>query len=73
MERNIKSKSIQIIKTLYTSLLPKNLTDDKYNNQNSSINSTFRSSIKKVLKTAEQMHSTGDPTISKEEKNKTFN
>ncbi len=37
------------------------------------MNSISRSFIGKTLKTAEQMYLAGDPIISKEEKNKTFN
>jgi len=37
------------------------------------MNSIFRSSIEKALKTAEQIYSIGDPTILKKEKNKIFN
>jgi len=37
------------------------------------MNSTFKLSIEKTLKTAERIHSIGDPTILKKEKNKIFN
>ncbi len=60
-------------KNLIYFIIFKITTNDKYNNQNSLMNSISKSFIKRTLKTVEQIYLIGDPITLKKEKNKIFN